>query len=768
MTVKPLFSILLTTHGQPEQLEALLDTLLGFELTDCEIIIVNDHADRTHTRALQLLLDMYPNNNTQYIEHDMAHGRSQSLNKALVLSKGSLIWAPLKADRLNKKLLLNCIRKLADEPASFWVLDRNLPNNIHDWLTEAEEGTLPDDNRFIFNRSFIPPKQLFFREDLHHKPAAELAYRVLQNNSYQRTDSFFIIDKTASRPPEAVDVQEFIFTMLRKTELDEERRILVDRLKKLNVTGEAQEEYELSRLDEARALIDRDPRAALETVNEYLKKNPNHYEASILKVTLLEKLRRHVEASELKHTIQKRQAARKQSSAADVGQPTLFAADSHTDNTPARSVRKELAYSIIIPTTGDGKPILEQCLVRLDEIFTTANAELIIIDNASIDDTFDYLSQLQQEQFLNIRVISNPQNAGLAASMNQGMEAASGKYLLLMHNDLFLHDGAIEEMTNLLDTHPYLGAVGPVVDQCDIKEQTSDAINGSGEQFIKMEAIDSCCMLMRSTTDVRFDESYGLAFYEDADFCKQLAEKGFFVAVAGNASAEHYHRATTNAMGLNLEPEYRWRNADLYNSRWKESARLDIPAQGDIMERISAIPMPVNPLNPPGYWLEQVNALFTDEVRTEILKQKFKDQEYLSLIKVLMVADKRDFLRQIETKVEHAEIPDSLLQSLIRYYYRRNIYSRCRLYLEKSNAVGPFYDLYRLRICVTEKETDNSVELLTNLMKQFPCHPDLYRLAGEIHRLGGNEGEAKSFLALANQLNPQIGKEGEEAFEIKY
>jgi hypothetical protein len=53
-------------------------------------------------------------------------------------------------------------------------------------------------------------------------------------------------------------------------------------------------------------------------------------------------------------------------------------------------------------------------------------------------------------------------------------------------------------------------------------------------------------------------------------------------------------------------------------------------------------------------------------------------------------------------------------------------------------------------------------------MKQFPCHPDLYRLAGEIHLISCNEGEAKSFFALASQLNPRIGKEDEEAFEIKY
>jgi GT2 family glycosyltransferase len=769
MSGKPLFSILLTTHTKPEQLEALLDALLGFELPDSEIILVNDNAERSHVRALELLLDMYPNNNVNYITHERAWGRSKSLNQALSLSNGSLIWAPLRANRLNRDLLRSAVKRMSEVQAAFWVLDRDLPNNLHNWLREIDDGTLPADNRFIFNRSYISAKQLYFRQDLPDKAAVELAYRVMRKKPYQRTDAFFIIDRAPVPPPDPLEIQEFIFTMIRETDLEEERRLLIDRLMKLDPSGKSME-AESSRLDEARNFMDQDPRQALDIVNGYLKKVPNNFEALRLKITILEKLRRHVEASELKHTLQKRIEAynNQENSSPENEQPTLFDSGDTDNKTTIQKTPEDIQLSVIIATTGDGKPLLERCLIHLDELRRASDTELIVIDNASIDDTFEYLEQLKQVDFLNIRVLTNKQNAGYASSMNQGMEAANGKFILLMHNDVFLEDGAIEEMIHLLKTNQYLGAVGPVVDQCDVYEQTKEALASSNQRFVKVEKIDSCCMMLRANTRVRFDESYGLAFFEDADFCNSLAEKGFNTAVAVNARGEHYHGATTDAMGLNLEPEYYWANRGIFYEKWDIQPAFQIPVQGDIIDIIRLIPTPVNPLSPPEEWLEKITALFTDEVRTELLNRELATDDYFELIQILMIADKRDLLRKFETKVENESIPKELLQSLIRYYFRRNIYSRCRIYLNKPNAKGPFYDLYRLRIAVAEKETDHTVELLTGLMKKYPCHPELYKLAGDIHRISGNEGESKSFYALAEQLNPFLKTELKEVFELKH
>jgi len=764
MSGNKLLSVILTTHAQPEHLESLLDALLDFRIPDSEIIIINDNAEKPHARALQLLIDMYTGDDIIYIKHHAKHGRSQSLNEALLIATGTLIWAPLRADRLNKKLLRENLKKMANDPSAFWVLDRSLPVNFHIWLKEIEEGTLPNDNRFIFNRSIIPSSQLYFREEMGQKAAAELAYRLLKKKSYQSTDSFFVIDRTPFPPPKPANVQEFIFTMLRETEEPEERRILSEKLKKLDFSKKI-EQSKTSILDEARAMMEEDARVALDLINEHIKIYPGHYEALKLKVTILEKLRRHVEASELKHDIQKKEHLRiEKNDYAE--QPTLFGPDKK-EKTKPRVAEKDIHLSIIIPTTGDCKHILEECLVHLDKLCDSMTTELIVVDNASIDDTFDYLAQLQDKNFLNIEVLTNKVNAGFGPSINRGIEAARGKYLLFMHNDLFPNEGAIEEMASLLDENKFLGAVGPVIDKCDLDRQMAENVDDS-TRYIKVREIDSCCMLYRASCGVKFDDLFKPAFYDDVDFCKKLAEKGYNVAIATRALARHEHRVTTEAMGLHLEPELRWRNSDRFYNKWGDHKELKIPQEGDITDILRRILIPTDPLNPPRYWRDKVTSLFTDEVKTDLLKRQLDEEDLYILIKVLIIIDKRDFLRQMETKIEKSDIPRDLLRFLIRYYYRRNIYSRCRLYLKKNSTAGPFFDLYRLRIAVAEKEPDIAVKYLNRLMESYPCHPDLYRLAGEIHRMGGNEGEAKSFFALADQLDPKENIQDKNNFVLKY
>src|SRR5690625_5620453 len=85
--------------------------------------------------------------------------------------------------------------------------------------------------------------------------------------------------------------------------------------------------------------------------------------------------------------------------------------------------------SVVIPTTGHGKSLLESALIHLEKAAYPLQTELIIVDNASIDDTFDYLEQLKGSNFLNSRVVPKRINNGIAASVNKGNGADSSEYL---------------------------------------------------------------------------------------------------------------------------------------------------------------------------------------------------------------------------------------------------------------------------------------------------------------------------------------------------
>lgn len=98
-------------------------------------------------------------------------------------------------------------------------------------------------------------------------------------------------------------------------------------------------------------------------------------------------------------------------------------------------------YSIVMPLFGR-RDLTEQCLVRLFENVDDAEAELILIDNASPDDTPDLLARLDGD----ITIVTNDVNLGFARACNQGAEVATGDVLLFLNNDTLVTRGWAEPL----------------------------------------------------------------------------------------------------------------------------------------------------------------------------------------------------------------------------------------------------------------------------------------------------------------------------------
>jgi len=751
MSSKSTLSVLLTTHGDRQDLEHLLDTLLEFRQLKTEIIVIDDSGS-----GIQSYLSNRDHPGLYLFEHERPHGRGLCLNEALIHATGNLIWAPLRADRLNETLLRETIHRFSSDPSAFWVLDHSLPEATADWSRAAGEGSLPPDNCFVWNRNVIAASDFYFNPAQTSFFCAQLALRLYKTNAWQKTDPFFVASYDHILPADAKTRREFSMTAVRMGDSDEKKRTAFEEYLSISDDPKTEQKTDSLLIQARQMLTQGDPRRALESIDKFLKQNPAHDEASRLKVTLLEKLRRHVEASELKHTIQQKKPL-------PPTQAALFTEEETQAKKPFEPV-----LSVIIPTTGDGKPLLEQCLISLESAVDASETELIVIDNASIDRTFDYLEQLKSDNFLNIRVITNKTNRGFGASVNQGLDVAKGKFSLILHNDVELHIDAVQALLNTMNSDSGIGIAGPILSKTGNREQLGT--KGDPSQKLRdIKALDSACMMIQTNAGIRFDEAFGLAFFEDMDFCNQVIEQNLRVVVVPSAFATHLNGATITAMGLYLNPEPEWENAARYKAKWSDPQLPPFPSQGLPPDRFSAYVSPENPVNPDISWQDVVHEYITDEVKTTILHTKWEPAQLYILIRVLMMADQRELLRHLENDLTHLDIPKDLLHLLIAFYYKRNIYSRCRHYLQKGEKFNsPLFDLFKLRIAVAELELDEAAELLTRLMEQYPCNPELFSIAGKIHHHDGNEGEAKSFYALANQLDPLTYPAGDEAFELKF
>ena len=75
--------------------------------------------------------------------------------------------------------------------------------------------------------------------------------------------------------------------------------------------------------------------------------------------------------------------------------------------------------------------------------------ELIIVDNASEDETNKLLSTIE-----NTKIIKNSENLGFIEAVNLGINQCKGEYTLLLNNDAQLHAQAIESALNTIESVP--------------------------------------------------------------------------------------------------------------------------------------------------------------------------------------------------------------------------------------------------------------------------------------------------------------------------
>jgi len=110
----------------------------------------------------------------------------------------------------------------------------------------------------------------------------------------------------------------------------------------------------------------------------------------------------------------------------------------------------------VLVTNWNGGDVLRDCLRSVREQTRDIPYEVIVVDDASTDDSVAVV----RAEFPWAVLVTRGVNGGFVRANNDGVRAARGTYVLLLNSDTLLLNNAVKILAGYLDAHPGVGVCG--------------------------------------------------------------------------------------------------------------------------------------------------------------------------------------------------------------------------------------------------------------------------------------------------------------------
>lgn len=205
------------------------------------------------------------------------------------------------------------------------------------------------------------------------------------------------------------------------------------------------------------------------------------------------------------------------------------------------------------------------------------------------------------------KIVCTRENQGFGGACNAGAEFATGKFLVFLNADTCVQTGWLKPITDLLQ-NPSVGIVGNL----QIKDggEWSGTIDSAGSEWswksmcfvhigrhshrgkelskpisineaptditqsVEREMVTGCCLAIRSELfkDLGgFNRNYRIGYWEDADLCMCVRERGLKVMFQPDSVI--FHKLSHTASGNHRYQDF---NRNVFMNKWVNSQRIDI------------------------------------------------------------------------------------------------------------------------------------------------------------------------------------------------
>lgn len=217
---------------------------------------------------------------------------------------------------------------------------------------------------------------------------------------------------------------------------------------------------------------------------------------------------------------------------------------------------------------------LEKCIKSIKENAKKLRYEIIVVDNASYDGSYNMLKNSYPE----VIYFQSNCNFGFAYACNLGFEMTQGKYILFLNPDTIVMDDSLEKLISALEYDDLAGLAGCLLLNGDMSIQTSCiqplptilnqildskyilpwvknckyfGISPIYDNKIKkcyVDSISGACMMIKRDVFMKigkFSEDYFM-YLEDIDLCKKVLDRKYKILFVKGAKIIHYGGVSTN------------------------------------------------------------------------------------------------------------------------------------------------------------------------------------------------------------------------------